>query len=249
MSVNTYIDGQLKPVGAVMNYDAVQTIQVSELPEPGSSCLGRIYQYTGATTEDYIHAFFYECIYDETASIYKWQIIDVNDISNISNGDIATMWAEGAVTPSDVDVIPLEVDENGTYTAPEGTAYSPVTVNVQPALERVLLYGAEDYSTPAVVGTPYNWNDNLSNYDSICVVSSTSLDFAGSGQVWNHFFDVQNLLETGIHGGIALWARRFAAFIATDTTFTVTSSSPGTESSGYTPLIYKVYGYKQGVIL
>ena len=130
MSVNTYIDGQLKPVGAVMNYDAVQTIQVSELPEPGSSCLGRIYQYTGATTEDYIHAFFYECIYDETASIYKWQIVDVNDISDISNSDITTMWVEGAVTPSDVDVIPLEADENGTYTAPEGTAYSPVTVNV-----------------------------------------------------------------------------------------------------------------------
>lgn len=31
---------------------------------------------------------------------------------------------------SDVDVEPLSVDANGTYTAPSGTAYSPVTVNV-----------------------------------------------------------------------------------------------------------------------
>lgn len=31
---------------------------------------------------------------------------------------------------SDVDVEPLTVDANGTYTAPSGTAYNPVTVNV-----------------------------------------------------------------------------------------------------------------------
>ena len=34
-------------------------------------------------------------------------------------------WTGGGVT-----VIPLEVTENGTYTAPHGKAYTPVSVNV-----------------------------------------------------------------------------------------------------------------------
>ena len=36
----------------------------------------------------------------------------------------------GDVEPQEVDVVPLSVTTNGTYTAPSGTAYSPVTVNV-----------------------------------------------------------------------------------------------------------------------
>lgn len=35
---------------------------------------------------------------------------------------------------SSIDVQPLSVTENGTYTAPEGVAYSPVTVNVSVAV-------------------------------------------------------------------------------------------------------------------
>ena len=36
----------------------------------------------------------------------------------------------GDIEPQEIDVVPLSVIENGTYTAPSGTAYSPVTVNV-----------------------------------------------------------------------------------------------------------------------
>ena len=40
-------------------------------------------------------------------------------------------WNEaGEGGGSDVSVVSLSVNENGTYTAPLGTAYSPVTVNV-----------------------------------------------------------------------------------------------------------------------
>lgn len=34
------------------------------------------------------------------------------------------------IEPQEIDVVPLSVTTNGTYTAPSGTAYSPVTVNV-----------------------------------------------------------------------------------------------------------------------
>lgn len=36
----------------------------------------------------------------------------------------------GEIEPQEIDVVPLSVTTNGTYTAPSGTAYSPVTVNV-----------------------------------------------------------------------------------------------------------------------
>ena len=36
----------------------------------------------------------------------------------------------GTVEPVEIDVQPLSVTQNGTYTAPDGVAYSPVTVNV-----------------------------------------------------------------------------------------------------------------------
>ena len=36
----------------------------------------------------------------------------------------------GTVEPTEIEVEPLSVTQNGTYTAPTGKAYSPVTVNV-----------------------------------------------------------------------------------------------------------------------
>lgn len=41
-----------------------------------------------------------------------------------------TYGVGGTVEPIEIDVEPLSVTQNGTYTAPTGTAYSPVTVNV-----------------------------------------------------------------------------------------------------------------------
>lgn len=53
---------------------------------------------------------------------------------NFSDSPFA--WNEaGEGGGSDVSVVSLSVDENGTYTAPSGTAYSPVTVNVPTGAE------------------------------------------------------------------------------------------------------------------
>ena len=45
---------------------------------------------------------------------------------------IGNQWVTPTIVtqPTDIDVESLQVEENGTYTAPSGTAYSPVTVNV-----------------------------------------------------------------------------------------------------------------------
>lgn len=42
------------------------------------------------------------------------------------------IFLEGGPGPEPITVTALNVTENGTYPAPEGTAYSPVTVNVSP---------------------------------------------------------------------------------------------------------------------
>lgn len=132
--------------------------------------------------------------------------------------------------------------QNGTY---DTTLNDEVVVDVTPTLERVLLYGAEDYSEPTVVNTTYNWADNLSNYDSIGVVSSNPTDLAG-GIIFNHFFDVSTILRAGIQPLVCQYYQRLIGFTATDTTFTITASSSGQESTIYAPVIYKVYGYKGG---
>lgn len=59
------------------------SIQVAEIPEPSEAQFGKIYQYIGETTEDYISGYFYECIIDGAA--YKW----VEKTVQKSNADIS----------------------------------------------------------------------------------------------------------------------------------------------------------------
>lgn len=127
MSVNTYINGQLHRVGSIAYYKAGQSIQVNAMPEASASLMNRVYQYIGATTENYTHGFFYECVLEN--GTYSWQILDTNpEMESISNSNLANMWASGG--GSSVNVEPLIANSNGVYNAPSGTAYNPVTVNV-----------------------------------------------------------------------------------------------------------------------
>lgn len=59
------------------------SIQVAEIPEPSEAQFGKIYQYIGETTEDYINGYFYECIIEGAA--YKW----VEKTVQKSNADIS----------------------------------------------------------------------------------------------------------------------------------------------------------------
>lgn len=127
LSVNTYINGQLYRVGGIAYYRAGQSIQVNEMPEASASLINRVYQYIGATTENYTHGFFYECVLEN--GTYSWQILDTNpEMESISNSNLANMWASGG--GSSVNVEPLSVINNGIYNAPSGSAYNPVTVNI-----------------------------------------------------------------------------------------------------------------------
>lgn len=76
------------------------------------------------------------------ALITEAYLTDIADAIRAKNGSSDTytppqMAAAIADIPTggDVDVEALSVTQNGTYTAPTGKAYSPVTVNVQPTLQ------------------------------------------------------------------------------------------------------------------
>lgn len=67
------------------------TIQVDDLGEPTEESLGKIYQYTGETTENYTHGYFYECVevYTEYGYFvgYEWKSLQTYSSSSTVTRD------------------------------------------------------------------------------------------------------------------------------------------------------------------
>lgn len=81
MSVNKIeIDGSLTPVADL--------VQKSELPAASASYLRKVFQYTGETTANYTHGYFYKCVSDGAdPAVYSWVNIDVQDTTVIKYVD------------------------------------------------------------------------------------------------------------------------------------------------------------------
>lgn len=81
--------------------------------------------------------------------------LPATDLSRMNREWIKAVVAEGGGGGGDITVEALSVTENNTYTAPEGKAYSPVTVNV-PAGAKVVasgtLTGSNSYDFELNVG-------------------------------------------------------------------------------------------------
>lgn len=54
----------------------------------------------------------------------------------------------GRPLASSINLIPINITENGTYTAPEGYGYSPVTVNVEAVSTAQMVYDIKGVQTP-----------------------------------------------------------------------------------------------------
>ena len=54
-----------------------EEIQYNSLPPASALTLGKIYQYIGTTTSDYIKGYFYECVYED--SVYKWKQLNTQE--------------------------------------------------------------------------------------------------------------------------------------------------------------------------
>ena len=74
-----------------------QVVQIATLPTASASNLGKIYEYVGATTQDYTNGVFYQCVFDGT-STYSWEVCDVVD--TLSASDVTDVKNAFNVPPS-----------------------------------------------------------------------------------------------------------------------------------------------------
>lgn len=120
------------------------------------------------------------------------------DISGALAFPSGFVTAIGNILPS-VDVGPLSVTQNGTYTAPTGTAYSPVTVNVSGG-SGGFLYETGEFNPSSDISRP-TINFARSHADipyiiSLSDVSSETLLTSNSNVVFN-FIYIDGLFGTG----------------------------------------------------
>lgn len=148
-------------------------------------------------------------------------------------------YANGTVPTPSIEVEPLSVTQNGTYTAPDGKAYSPVTVNVSSSGMGTLLTtvslgtlstsstSAADTGKTVTLASSTNWDD----YDLLLV--DISVDSVVNGR---HTSSVSFVILTGTSN------------VTTKNTYTVGSnvwnskaSSNGTKSTRQSTSKYGVY--------
>lgn len=66
-------------------------------------------------------------------------------MSNISKMKFKVV---GRPLASSINLVPINITENGTYTAPEGYGYSPITVNVEATFTAQMVYNINGVQTP-----------------------------------------------------------------------------------------------------
>ena len=66
------------------DFELQSQIQYDELPTAASGNLGKIYQYTGATTADYKKGYWYQCRYDSGTGTYYWVQTDVSNNTELA---------------------------------------------------------------------------------------------------------------------------------------------------------------------
>ncbi len=154
-------------------------------------------------------------------------------------GDYQLTYAMADVPTPSIEVEPLSITQNGTYTAPDGTAYSPVTVNVSQSGMGTLLTtvslgtistsstSAADTGKTVALASSTNWDD----YDYLLV--DISVDTVINGR---HTSTVTPVLLTGTSN------------VTTKNTYTVGSNvwnskvnSSGTKSTRQSTTKYGVY--------
>lgn len=115
-------------------------------------------------------------------------------------------------------------------------------------MTRTLLWGAEDYSQTAPIGVDITLADDISNYDFVTMVVSSTADIR-NGLVWNMMFDVGVILELEANRPFATYdySTRYIIFKMNGLSLQVIghqSDQETSEGSDYAPNLYKVYGIK-----
>lgn len=140
----------------------------------------------------------------------------------------------GEIEPTEIEVEPLSVTQNGTYTAPTGTAYSPVTVNVSGGTISVATTTwtnsdstATSYTFTGLSGTPkaafLRCTSSLSRSSSSTNYFVADMRWTGSATAGNSFRR-SNGTYANVTSGYS--------FSASGTSLTVTTSGNSTTNPG-----------------
>jgi hypothetical protein len=98
----------------------------------------------------------------------------------INEAKPATRRHSGSGSGPSVSVKPLSVTENGTFTAPDGQAYSPVDVAVTPTVEPITITENGVYPVPkgaggvVEIGKEYRFKDVITEADFECYASKAT---------------------------------------------------------------------------
>lgn len=159
-----------------------------------------------------------------------------------------TYGVGGTVEPVEINVEPLSVTQNGTYTAPSGTAYSPVTVNVASG-------GGVETDTKTVTASNYPVSLEFTGMKGepkmFTVRLNTAVSSSGS-TTYYYIVDITSHGSTSVHGNVfRIGSTRQVNSVTSGyswsysgTTLTITSSaasrsaSPGAFYSGSYELFY-----------
>ena len=128
------------------------------------------------------------------------------------NGGTSQLSADIATIPQGggVSIIPLDISKNGEYTAPDGFAYSPVTVNVQgggPALINGRKFECGTFTFPTAVTANYTIQHNLGVTPSAVFLWVVDPDYSVAGQIGkfraDHTTDMNSIAISAVNRGIS----------------------------------------------
>lgn len=164
--------------------------------------------------------------------------------TNISPSGTTILEFRDSEDPWPVDIVtePLSVTSNGTYTAPSGTAYTPVTVNVPTPTPSLQTKSVSPSETAQTV-TPDSGYDGLSQV-SVGAISNT---YVGSGIMRRSLSDLTaSGAAVNVPAGYYASAASKAVASGTEGTPTATKGMVSNHSVTVTPSVTNTAGYISG---
>lgn len=189
--------------------------------------------------------------YDDTVTVDAQRALENNVVCHY--GGYYQRWAAVKFTATTFRVI-------GHDAASEGSNYKPDVFKIigykfgsggsssgggEP-FDRTLLYDSGSYSSFAPYQQDVSLLDNLSNYDFIGVLITSTGDASANPRIMQNWFIDTNIALNEPKMSYCMYKERALHVAFTETTFNITFKSAVNETSIYYPEICKIYGYKMG---
>ena len=149
---------------ATIEIDPGQITQLDEIPTAAEEYVGPIYEYTGTTTSNYIHGYFYECVSDGLdPATYSWQRVTVQPVTevidNLNSTSATSALSANQGRELESQIVALE--GRGHYLAAWDCSTGLATTNPPSS---PYTYHSGDYFIVAVVDSTTNYKPSGTQY-------------------------------------------------------------------------------------